>query len=88
MSERSVHEAAEMGLPGSPGTTVQHGLGTGRSKYYQSDSARTVLKDCSAHNPPIQLDSHQQVTGMSSDRIIPFSKERLAPKFHWPLLEC
>ena len=64
MSERRVHEAAGMGLPFSPGTTVQHGLGTGRSKYYASNSARTLLKECFADNPPAQLDPHQELTGI------------------------
>ena len=46
---------------------MQPGLGAGRSKYYPSESARTLLKECFADNPPVQLDPHQQVTGMSSD---------------------
>ena len=73
ISGSRVHEAAGMGLPCSAGTTVQHVLGTGRSKYYPSDSARTLLKECFADNPPIQLDPHQQLTGMSSDQMIQFA---------------
>ena len=65
---------AESDLPGSSGTTVQHGLGTGRSKYYPSESARTLLKDCFAENPPVQLDPHQQLTGPNSDQMIQFAK--------------
>ena len=64
MSERRAHEAAGMGLPCSSGTTVHHGLGTGRSKYYPSDSARFLLKECFADNPPLELDPHQHLTGM------------------------
>ena len=74
VSVRRVHETAGKGLPCSSGTTVQHGLGTGRSKYYPSDSARTLLKDCFADNPPVQLDPHQQLTGMSSDQMIQFAR--------------
>ena len=74
VSERRVHEAAVMGLTCSSGTTVQHGGGTGRSKYYPSDSARTLLKECFADNPPLQLDPHQQLTEMSSDQMIQLAR--------------
>ena len=53
VSGRRVHEATGMGLPCPSGTSVQHGLGTGRSKYYPRDSARTLSKECFADNPPI-----------------------------------
>ena len=53
---------------------MQPGLGAGRSKYYPSESARTLLKECFADNPPVQLDPHQQVTGMSSDQMIQFAR--------------
>ena len=53
---------------------MQPGLGAGRSKYYPSESARTLLKDCFADNPPVQLDPHQQLTGMSSDQMIQFAR--------------
>ena len=49
-------------------------LGAGRSKYYPSESARTLLKECFADNPPVQLDPHQQLTGMSSDQMIQFAR--------------
>ena len=74
MSGRRVHEAAGMGLPCSSGTTVQHGLGTERSKYYPSNSARALVKECFAYNPPIQLDPHKRLTGMSSDQMIQFAR--------------
>ena len=32
------------------------------------------MKECFADNPPVQLDPHQQVTGMSSDQLIQFAK--------------
>ena len=70
VSGRRVHEVAGMDLPFSSGTTMQHGLGTGRSKYYPSESARTLLKECLADNRPVQLDPRQQLTGMSSDQMI------------------
>ena len=74
VSERRVCEAAGFDLPGSSGATVQPGLGAGRSKYYPSESARTLLKECFADNPPVQLDPHQQLTGMSSDQMIKFAR--------------
>ena len=63
-----------MGQPCSFESTVQHGLSTGRSKHYPSDSVRTLLKECFADNPPIQLDPHQQLTEMSSDKMIQFAR--------------
>ena len=68
-----IWEAAGLELPGSSGITVQHGLGTARSKYYRSESARTLLKECFANNPPVQLDPQQRLTGMSSDQMIQFA---------------
>ena len=41
--ERRVCEAAGLDLPGSSGALLQPGLGAGRSKYYPSESARTLL---------------------------------------------
>ena len=64
----------KLDLPGCSGTTVQHGLRTGRSKYYLSECARTLLKECFADNPPVQLDPHQQLTGMTSDQMIHFAR--------------
>ena len=69
-----VHEAAGMGLPFSSGTTGQHGLDTGCSKYYPSDCAIIFLKECFADIPPSQLDPHQQLTGMRSDQMIQFAR--------------
>ena len=65
---------AESDLPGFSGATVQPGLGAGRSKYYPGESARTLLKECFAENPPVQLDPHQQLTGLSSDQMIQFAR--------------
>ena len=69
-----IWEAAGLDLPGSSGSTVQHGLGTGRSKFYPSESAQTLLKECFADNPPVQLDPQQKLTGMSSDQLIQFAR--------------
>ena len=74
LSGGRVFEVAESDLPVVSGATVQPGLGAGRSKYYRSESARTLLKECFADNPPVQLDPHQQVTGMSSDQMIQFAR--------------
>ena len=74
LSGGRVRETAESDLPGFSGATVQPGLGAGRSKYYPSESARTFLKGCFSDNPPVQLDSHQQFTGMSSDQMIQFAR--------------
>ena len=73
VSRRRFHEAAGLALPGSSGTTDQHALSTERSKFYPSESARTLLKECFADNPPLQVDPHQQLTGMSSDQMIQFA---------------
>ena len=67
-------EAVESDRPAVSGATVRPGLRAGRSKYYPSESARTLLKECFADNPPVQLDPHQQVTGMSSDQMIQFAR--------------
>ena len=69
-----VFEAVESDLPAVSGASVQPGLGAGRSNYYPSESARTLLKECFADNPPVQLDPHQQLTGMSSDQMIQFAR--------------
>ena len=74
LSGKRVFEAVESNLPAVAGATLQPGLGAGRSKYYPSESARTLLKECFADNPPVQLDPHQQVTGMSSDQMIQFAR--------------
>ena len=74
LSGGRVFKAVESDLPAVSGATVQPGLGAGRSKYYPSESARTLLKECFADNPPVQLDPHQQVTGMSSDQLIQFAR--------------
>ena len=74
LSGGRVFEAVETDLPAVSGATVQPGLGAGRSKYYPSESARTLLKECFADNPPVQLDPHQQLTGLSSDQMIQFAR--------------
>ena len=74
LSGGRVLEVAESDVPAVSGDTVQPGLGAGRSKYCPSESARTLLKECSADNPPVQLDPHQQVTGMNSDQMIQFAR--------------
>ena len=74
MSGRKICEAAGTDLPGFSGATVERDLGAGCSKYYPSESARTLLKECFADNPPVQLDPHQQLTGMSSDQMIQFAR--------------
>ena len=74
LSGGRVFEAVESSFPAVSGATVQPGLGGGRSKYYPSESARTLLKECFADNSPVQLDPHQQVTGKSSDQMIQFAR--------------
>ena len=69
-----VCEAAGIDLSCSSGTTMKRGMGAGRSKFYPSESARSLLKECFADNPPVQLDPHQQLTGMSSDQMIQFAR--------------
>ena len=74
LSGGRVFEVVESDLPAVSGATAQPGLGGGRSKYYPSESARTLLKECFADNPPVQLDQHQQLTGLSSDQMIQFAR--------------
>ena len=74
LSGGRVFEAAESDLPGVFGATVQPGLSAGRSKYHPSESARTLSKECFADNPPVQIDPHQQLTGLSSDQVIRFAR--------------
>ena len=69
-----VFEVAEPDLPTVSRATVRPDLGVGRAKYYPSESAGTLLKECFADNPPVQLDPHQQVTVMSSDQMIQFAR--------------
>ena len=69
-----VFEVVEPDLQAVSGATVQPGLGAERPKYYPCKSARTLLKKCFADNPPVRLDPHQQVTGMSSDQMIQFAR--------------
>ena len=52
---------------------MQHGVSTGRSEFYPSDSARSILKECFTDNSSVQLDPHQQFTGMSSDQMIQYA---------------
>ena len=74
LSGGRVFEAVESNLPSVSGAIVQPGLGAGRSKYYPSESARTLLKECFADKPPVQLDPYQQLTGLSSDQMIQFAE--------------
>ena len=74
LSGGRVCETAESDVPGFSGATVQPGLGAGRSKYYPSESARTLLIECFTDNPPVQLDPHQQLNGLSSDQMIQFAR--------------
>ena len=74
LSGGRVFGVVESDLPAVSGATAQSGLGGGRSKYYPSESARTLLKECFADNPPVQLDPHQQLTGLSSDQMIQFAR--------------
>ena len=74
LSGGMVCETAQSDVPGFSGATVHPGLGAGRSKYYPTESARTLLKECFADNPPVQLDPHQQLTELSSDQMIQFAR--------------
>ena len=74
LSGGRVFEAVETDLPAVSRATVESGLCAGRSKYYPSESARTLLKECFADNPPVQLDPHQQLIGLSSDQMIQFAR--------------
>ena len=74
LSGGRVFESVEPDFLAVSGAKVQPGLGAGRSKFYPGESVRTLLKECFADNPPVQLDPHQQVTGMSSHQMIKFAR--------------
>ena len=74
LSGGRVFEAVESDIPAVSGDIVDPGLGVGRSRYYPSESARTLLKECFSDNPPVHLDPHQQLTGRSSDQMIQFAR--------------
>ena len=45
-----------------------------RTKYYPSQSAKSLLKDFFEHNPPTHLDAAHQMTSFSADQMIQFAK--------------
>ena len=57
-----------------PTSETQPELGQGRTKYYPSGSARTLLKECFVENPATHVDTHQQITGLNSDQLIQFAR--------------
>ena len=50
------------------------GVGAVRTKYYPSQSAKTLLKDFFEHNPPTHLDATHQTTSFSADQMIQFAR--------------
>ena len=45
-----------------------------RTKYYQSQSAKSLLKDFFEHNPPTHLNAAHQTTSFSADQMIQFAR--------------
>ena len=45
-----------------------------RTKYYPSQSAKSLLKDFFEHNPPTHLDAAHQTTTLSADQMIQFAR--------------
>ena len=45
-----------------------------RTKYYPSQSAKSLLKDFFEHNPPTHLDATHQTTSFSADQMIQFAR--------------
>ena len=45
-----------------------------RTKYYPSQSAKSLLKDFFEHNPPTRLDATHQTTSFSADQMIQFAR--------------
>ena len=45
-----------------------------RTKYYASQSAKSLLKDFFEHNPPTHLDATHQTTSVSADQMIQFAR--------------
>ena len=55
-------------------TVTQPGGRSGGTKKFLGDSAKTLVKDWFAENPPRQIDPHEQVTGMGENRMIQFPR--------------
>ena len=55
-------------------TETQPGLGNGRTKFYPSDSVRTLLKNCFAGNQSNHFDPRQQTTRSNADKMIQFAR--------------
>ena len=49
-------------------------VGAVRTKYYPSQSAKTLLKDCFENNPPTHLDATHQTTSFSADQMVHFAR--------------
>ena len=49
-------------------------VGAVRTKYYPSQSAKTLFKDFFEHNPPTHLDATHQATSFSADQMIQFAR--------------
>ena len=64
------YRAGAVGLLSFSGTATQQALGTGRSNYYPSDFAGNLLKESFDETRPIQLEPHEQVTGMSANQMV------------------
>ena len=52
----------------------QAGVGGGKSRYYPSQSAKSILKDFFELNPPMHLDPSHLTTNFSPDQMIQFAR--------------
>ena len=70
-----VFSGATEDLPSHFGTEAQPEFGAGQTKYYPSNSTRTIPKDCFSGNPPTHLDLHQQIIELSAHQMVKFARE-------------
>ena len=74
LSETKFYGNGQMGFLSLAEVATQQEMNTRCSKLCSIDSARTLLKECFADNPPVRLDPYQHFTGMSWDQIIQFAR--------------
>ena len=61
-------------VPGVESIVEEERVGTEKSKYYPSQSAKSLLKDFFELNPPTHLDPSHPTTSFSADQMIQFAR--------------
>ena len=63
-----------LGIPPAQEMLLEKATSKERTKYYPSQSARSLLKECSELNSPTHLDPSHATTGFSADQMIEFAR--------------